>query len=317
MGAWSESVFGNDVSEDWCDQFEKNPPTSVVTKPINQLIKSKRPSDELCIIALTAAEVIAASRGNACRDFPSEIRDWIRERSFQADDDVTKAAIECVERVRENSELAELWEYASTWKRGIDNLVSRLQLPTKKTRLKKSPAAGKSSSRPGGFSAAKKEIERLPGCLLTIRKTGEMYFTVSDRISETQLIELLIKYEEVLAPVHTMVLNFDYVTDATARELHRLPNLESLYLDGSKITDAALEALASHPGLHYLSIVFTKVTDAGLMHLTRSQLYCVAINKTRTTDAGIRKFQQLKPDCFIGPSYEWSAQRVKHAQQKK
>ncbi|MBL8816051.1 MAG: DUF4259 domain-containing protein [Planctomyces sp.] len=313
MGAWSEGVFDNDVAGDWCDQFEKNPASSVVGKPILQLAKARRPSDELCMTALVAAEIIAASRGNGCRDFPEELQRWIQFRSYQADDELAGLAAKCVERIAENSELADLWEHQASWKKGLRNLQQRLVAPLKVVRTAKSTLTSRStSSKKQSFATAKKEVDRISGCFLARRKSGEISLSLSDTMEEKRFIQLLQKYQDVFAAIETLVLNFEFVTDESLGELCKLPHLQTLFLDHSSISDAGMKMLATFPALKFLSIVSTRVSNVGLMQLAGSRLVCLAINKTRITDSGLAQFRALTPECFIGPSYEWSTHRAKH-----
>jgi hypothetical protein len=303
MGAWGEGVFDNDTAGDWTDQFEGNPPTSLVVKAVNAACKSKNLPEEVCSVALAASEVIAASRGRPCPDFPTSIKAWIMKKPFRADDVLARLAIACLDRIATRSELAELWEYESTWQRGLAALKKRLALPPKEPRYRV-PTSKPASS----FKAAKTMVEEELSGRLTAPRNAEMYLRFHGALTDEQFIRLLDLHVEVLQPVQTLELRFKGISDRTLEKLHLLPNLTVLYLLGSSVTDAGMPYLSNLPNLRELELDATRVSDKGLLELAGSpQLLCLAIGKTKVTPKGIKEFQRKMPNCFVGPTWEWAA----------
>jgi hypothetical protein len=80
-------------------------------------------------VAVAAAEVVVALDGKPSSDLPAEAKDWIEDRGAPSSE-LKNTAQMAVSRVREDSELRDLWEEAGDlegWISKIDDLVSRLQ----------------------------------------------------------------------------------------------------------------------------------------------------------------------------------------------
>lgn len=305
MGAWAQGVFDNDTAEDWTDKFDGNPPTSIVEKAIGAASKSKSLPQEICSVALAAAEVIAASRGNPCPDLPPSIKAWIMKKPFRADDALAQQAIGCLDRIATRSELAELWEHESTWRRGLAGLKARLA--SSATEPKYRVATSKPAT---GFKAAKTMVEKALSGRLSTPKNAEMYLRFHGNLTDEQFLRLLDLHAEVLQPIQTLELRFKGISDRTLERLHLLPNLAVLYLLGSSVTDAGMPYLRNLPNLRELEIETTKVSDKGLLELAGSpKLLCLAVGNSKVTPKGIKAFQRKKPNCFVGPTWEWANHR--------
>ena len=299
MGAWGEGVFENDTAGDWTDQFEEFAPPSIVTAAIVEVSDCDDPGADACSTALAAAEVIAASRGHAVRGLPDEIKDWLAKTKFQADDELARQAREAVVRIAECSELRQLFENASTWRRGLENLQHRLQSPAKPTRYRVSNV-----SRNTGILAARKMVTDFRG-YMSVERSGYISLTLPDDLSDEKLMGLLQQHAEALSGMRQLVVRSIKVTDRALEEFYRLPHLVRLYLDDTKITDAGLPHLRQLVGLRDLSLASTAVSDEGLLALVGTQLRCVAVDKSRITPAGVEQFQKAMPGCFVGPCWEW------------
>ena len=299
MGAWGAGVFENDTAGDWADQFEGDAPPSIVAAALSALEHSDDPEADACSVALAAAEVVAASRGHAARGLPDEIKDWLAKTRFQADDELSRRAGESVVRIAECSELRELWDNASAWKRGLENLRARLQRPAKAIRYRASKASGNP-----GIGAARKAISDLGGYLL-VQRSGPAYLQLPDDLTDEQLIDLLQHHAPALAKVYSQPVSSRHITDRSLAEFYRLPHLVALYLDRTAVTDAGLPHLVKMAGLRHLSLANTSVSDEGLLALIGTKLRCLAVQNTRVTPAGIEHFRREMPDCFVGPSWEW------------
>ncbi len=303
MGAWGQGVFDSDTAGDWTDQFEGNPPTSVVTKAVTSASKSKSLPEEVCSVALAVSEVIAGSRGHPCPDLPASIKSWIMKKPFRADDALAQQAIAALDRIAMRSELAELWEHESTWRRGLAGLKTRLASPAREPKYRVS--ASKSAS---GFKAARTLVEKELSGRPSTPRGAEIYLRFHGNLTDEQFLRLLDLHVEVLQPIQTLELRFKGISNRTLEKLHLLPNLAVLYLLGSSVTDAGIPYLRSLPNLRKLELDTTNMSDKGLLELAESpKLRCLAVDKTKVTPKGIDAFGKKKPDCFVGPTWEWAA----------
>ena len=303
MGAWGQGVFDNDTAGDWTDQFDGNPPVSVVTKAIAAACKSKSLPEEVCTAALAAFEVISGSRGYPCPDLPANIKSWIMKKPFRADDALAQQAIICLDRIGTQSELVELWEYESTWHRGLAGLKKRLASPAREPKHRVS--ASKTAS---GLKAARSYVENELSGRLSTPKGAEMYLRFHGNLTDDEFLRLLELHVDVLQPIQTLELRFGGISDRTLEKLHLLPNLAVLYLLGSSVTDTGMRCLRNLPNLRELELESTKVTDKGLMELAESpKLLCLAVGGSKITPKGMALFREKKPDCFVGPTWEWAA----------
>ncbi len=299
MGAWGEGVFENDTAGDWADQFEESAPPSIVTAAIDRYCACQDPAADDCSIALVAAEIVAASRGHAVRGLPDEIKNWLAITKFRANDDLCRQASEAVVRIAEGSELRELFENASTWRRGLENLSNRLQLPAKPIRYRASKV-----SRNTGIRAARKALSEMRG-YLSVERSGYVRLFFPDDLRDEELLSFLRQHAEALAGLRELVVRSGNITDQALEEFYRLPQLVRLYLDHTKITNAGVPHLRQMTGLRDLSLARTGVSDEGLLALVGTQLRCVSVYESRITPAGIEQFQKVMPDCFVGPCWEW------------
>jgi hypothetical protein len=127
MGAWGAGVFENDEALDWlADLADTNDPQAI--RDALALGGAPIEADE-AINALAAAEVVAALRGRPLLDPPEQLQQVIALRHDAADPELVPAALVAVKRVRESSELRELWEDvgAEDWLAALVDLEARLR----------------------------------------------------------------------------------------------------------------------------------------------------------------------------------------------
>ena len=127
MGAWGAGVFENDEALDWlADLAATNDPQAI--RDALALGGAPIEADE-AINALAAAEVVAAMRGRALADPPEQLQQVVALRHDAADPELVPAALVAVKRVREASELRELWEDvgAEDWLAALADLEARLR----------------------------------------------------------------------------------------------------------------------------------------------------------------------------------------------
>lgn len=136
MGTWASGSFGNDTAMDFVDDLKD------FAALRRTLIKFDKNSDELdadeASIALAACDLLAAAIGRPPADLPDAPGFGKQEVS----DELLGTAKAIVQRVRENSELAELWseeeEGDAEWQGELNALLQRLtpsapyEVPAKK-----------------------------------------------------------------------------------------------------------------------------------------------------------------------------------------
>ena len=135
MGAWDESVFGNDVAADWVGNLADGGTAEQVEELLREV--AGLPADEYLESgpgseALAAAELVAASVGRGLPPNPhSEAGlEWVaRHPEVAALQELARAA---AERVRAGeSELVDLWQDAEpadyeAWQAVVADLLTRL-----------------------------------------------------------------------------------------------------------------------------------------------------------------------------------------------
>ena len=88
---------------------------------------------------------------------------------------------------------------------------------------------------------------------------------------------------------------YNQFTDAGAKELAKLPKLQTLNISWNSIGDDALKHLSASKSLRSLNVQRTSITDAGLKHLaTVEQLQDLDLSLNKLTAAGIKELGGLK-----------------------
>jgi hypothetical protein len=128
MGIWRQGSFANDGAMDWVAELSAHG-IEAIRKAL-QLPDGYIPMDQ-AQAAIAAAEVIAAVHGETSDDTPTEVKTWIKENAaLVVSDTEVASAIASVVRVREASELQEVWlegPRAELWLRATSDLVKRLE----------------------------------------------------------------------------------------------------------------------------------------------------------------------------------------------
>lgn len=122
MGTWAAGSFGNDAALDFASELKD---FAALRKT---LVKFGKKSGELdadeAAVALAACDLLAAAIGRPAADLP----DGLDLGQPKVSDKLLKSAKTIVQRVREESELAELWsdEDESEWQSELEDLLLRL-----------------------------------------------------------------------------------------------------------------------------------------------------------------------------------------------
>lgn len=130
MGAWGTGAFDNDAALDWVWELEDGGITAIESA-LDEAVRSSDLSAPTDVEAIAAAEVVAAAIGRPLAGLSEEIGALVAHVAPSVTPEHTARARTAVERVLNNSELAELWaetDDADTWRGLVEDLISRLAL---------------------------------------------------------------------------------------------------------------------------------------------------------------------------------------------
>jgi len=85
---WGPGIFENDDAMDWVYDLSDFETLSRVSNTLDVIVKNKNDHSDVtdCHIALAAAEVIAAMRGDATTELPEELEEWIGDEVLENDE---------------------------------------------------------------------------------------------------------------------------------------------------------------------------------------------------------------------------------------
>jgi hypothetical protein len=152
MGAWGSGPFDNDAAGDFADGVT----VARIRKALDHIVRAKQPPEaDEASAAVAAAECIAAARGHAPRAFPEDLGAKLPawRKAFTAKD--VSLARRALERVRKDSELADLWRESNAkgWLRALDDLAKHLAAR---------PAALKAAAKPRRITVRVGDIAKVP-----------------------------------------------------------------------------------------------------------------------------------------------------------
>jgi hypothetical protein len=132
MGAWGTGIFENDDSLDWAYELEEAKDAALLVKTLETAAKRGDAYLEAfeCCRALAAAKVVVALGGGAAPDLPEECRAWVELYRDQWAMQLPALSLSAVERIRNNSELKDLWaasDEATKWYDVLSDLEGRLK----------------------------------------------------------------------------------------------------------------------------------------------------------------------------------------------
>ena len=133
-GGWDVGPFDNDDALDWVWELSESNDLSVVEEALQSATGTsgylEAPTGS---IAVAAAEVVAALKGQPRAQLPDEVTSWVANHQLEVDDQLVKAARQAIVLVKnsESSELAQLWsdsdELLNQWHKDLADLERRLQ----------------------------------------------------------------------------------------------------------------------------------------------------------------------------------------------
>lgn len=129
MGAWGPESFANDDALDWIAELEQAEDTRLLEDTLSAAIDEADYLEvDAASRAVAAAEVVAALAGLHGTHLPEEVTAWVRAHRRDVHNDLIALALRSLDRVRRDSELAELWAEGGTpeWESVIAEPRSRL-----------------------------------------------------------------------------------------------------------------------------------------------------------------------------------------------
>ena len=123
MGTWDAGSFGNDAALDFVQSLDS---AEQVAAAIRQTLPDDADADRASAV-IAACDLVAAMLGHPAPDMPADVLP--RFGAFDPPgDDLLAAARQAIERLRDGSELADLWADAGDpdWGAAIADLLARL-----------------------------------------------------------------------------------------------------------------------------------------------------------------------------------------------
>jgi hypothetical protein len=127
MGAWGLLFNENDDAADWLADFEDAPDWATVDAALRVADADFLEAPDAAM-ALAAAEVVAAALSKPSPHLEAAIAEWAAGQSDAAEHR-REPAKQALVRVRDESELQELWEESdefADWIKSVDETLSRL-----------------------------------------------------------------------------------------------------------------------------------------------------------------------------------------------
>jgi hypothetical protein len=128
---WGAGLFQDDLATDFANHIVEGAELAVLRRALAAAGQARgHLLYEFAVQALIAAEVLAALGGRPAKAMPPELQDWVAvHRGDVIPGALWPLARAAVERVKEDSELSELWARSTEFARWIDkadDLLSRL-----------------------------------------------------------------------------------------------------------------------------------------------------------------------------------------------
>ena len=129
--AWGAGIFQDDLATDFAAQIVEGDGLAVLRRALAEAGEARgHLLYEFAVRALIAAEVLAALGGRPAKALPPELQDWVSGRQgAPIADALWPLSRVAVERVKDDSELSELWARSddfARWIEKVEDLLSRL-----------------------------------------------------------------------------------------------------------------------------------------------------------------------------------------------
>jgi len=129
MGAWGIGNFDNDDAADWVYELTESDGTALLVAALEEATAEGYLEAPTSCVALAAAEIVAALLGNAGKALPDDVRKWLAVNDAEVDHDLLALSRTAVVRVKDSSELRELWQDSADYQQWVslqDDLLRRL-----------------------------------------------------------------------------------------------------------------------------------------------------------------------------------------------
>ncbi len=133
-GGWDIGPFDNDDALDWVWELSESEDLSVVNQALQNVIDTSGYLEApTASMAIAAAEVVAALKGQPRAQLPAEVVEWVKTHGSEVDADLVASARQAIAHIRneDSSELAQLWsesaDAAKEWRAELTDLERRLQ----------------------------------------------------------------------------------------------------------------------------------------------------------------------------------------------
>lgn len=129
MGAWGAGSFENDDAMDFVAELE-DAGLEPVEAALQKVLDAEAIEAPDASVALAAAEAMAVLRNRPAENLPPEVLEWAKiGRRLRLTPAFFEKAKSAVQRVKDSSELKELWDEsgdAAEWQAKVDDLLARL-----------------------------------------------------------------------------------------------------------------------------------------------------------------------------------------------
>lgn len=132
-GAWESGSFDNDDALDWVGECIRSKGASLISATLSAALVDGYLEAPKCSAAVAAAEVVAASKGNASQSLPKDLSSWLEKQQRAEIAKLAPVATKAVSRILNGpkSELHELWQENKkdfpVWKSKMQSLIARLK----------------------------------------------------------------------------------------------------------------------------------------------------------------------------------------------
>ncbi len=297
MGAWGYNSFENDDAMMWSDDcVSSRHPAAFVERSLTKITSSPDAIDSRRAIA--AAELVATARGHRAREFPEDLRVWLDDSNFKPTARMRALATAAVTRIRDESELRELWQGDSAWLQSCRRLLQRLDRPprigTRRARALKPEKKDKTKESPASIL---RYIRENGGFVVLLnRKPNNAGFDRQCLLPKEMLeaIGRLPSLEEVTILGTPRGVN---ISASWMKPLLNLPNLRRVQFSQCKLGPHHFRVLGEIKNLWLLDVSSCSgVTDRGLEYLSGcSALEILDVGNTSVTSRGIKKLQKRLP----------------------
>jgi hypothetical protein len=128
---WGAGLFQDDLATDFANHIVDGDDLAVLRRALAAAGQARgHLLYEFAVQGLIAAEVLAALGGQPAKTMPAELQDWVAGHQGQPiPDALWPLARSAVERVKEDSEISELWARSDQfghWIGKVDDLLSRI-----------------------------------------------------------------------------------------------------------------------------------------------------------------------------------------------